>query len=337
MMRRNHMPSVLLFFALTVVACAQVTGPIMGYLPDGGTLRTMSGIPPAGSVGTAITPRGAFSRIEVSPDQTQALGIAADTGALMLYTIGSGASVAVQGVASAPDRIVFSPSGTAAGLWNSSTRHFQLLNSVSATPAIHDIDFSFTLSDPTSVAVSDDGQWMAAAWPFSLYAVGPSGYVILLPVSGAAEAVCFFHGRNDVAAITANQVILVTDIAGAVAPNVIWSKPDDPPPADPATTPPVQVAVGLATSFDNRYLSVAGNLGALSTFDLAAGTSVGLNCVCSPASLYGMGGSLFRLTRLVDGVVKVFDASTNENWFVPLAALDPTASPMAAGPEGSQQ
>jgi hypothetical protein len=319
-MRRNHMPSILLFFTLTIVACAQVQGPIMGYLPDKGALRILNGIPGAGSVGVGITPGGAFSRIEVSPDQTQALAVAADTGAVMLYTISLGASVAVQGVASAPDRIVFSPSGTAAGLWFSSTRHFQLLDRLSGSPAVNDIDFSFTGSDPASLAVSDDGQWMVGSWPFSTYAVGPSGNATVLPVSGAAEAVCFFHRRNDVAAITPNQVILITDIAGAVAPNVIWSKPDDPPPADPATAPPVELAMGLAMSFDNRYLSVAGNLGSLSTFDLAAGASVGLNCACLPASLYGMGGSLFRLTSLVDGVVKVFDAATNEVWFVPLAA-----------------
>lgn len=313
---------VLLAFA--GAAWAQVQGPVMGYLPDSGVMRTMSGIPAAGSVGVAITPGGTFSRIEVSPDQTLALAVAADTGAVMLYAISSGTSVAVQGVASSPDRIVFSPSGTAAGLWNSSTRHFQLLDRLSATPAINDINFSFTESDPTSLAVSDDGLWMVGAWPFSTYAVGPSGYAIVLPVGGAAEVVCFFHGRNDVAAITSSQVTLITDIAGAATPNVIWSKPNNPPPADPATAPPVQVAVGLATSFDNRYLSVAGNLGALSTFDLTAGTSVGLNCACAPASLYGMGGALFRLTSLTDGVVKVFDASTNEDWFVPLATPAPS-------------
>jgi len=319
------------FLALAGAAAAQVQGPVMGYLPDGGTLRTMSGIPAAGSVGAAMTAGGAFSGIEVSPDQTQALAIAAGSGTVMLYTIGSGGSVAVQGVASAPDRIIFSPSGTAAGLWFSSTRHFQLLNSLSASPAVQDIDFSFTGSDPTSLAVSDDGQWMVGAWPFSTYAVGPSGSAIVLPVSGAAEAVCFFHRRNDVAAITSHQVILITDIAGAVAPNVIWSKPNDPPPTDPAKAPPVEVAVGFATSFDNRYLSIAGNLGALSTFDLTAGTSVGLNCACSPAGLYGMGGSLFRLTSLTDGVVKVFDASTNEVWFVPLATPPATASAANGG------
>jgi hypothetical protein len=303
----------------------------MGYLPDGGGLRTISGIPAAGSVGAAITPGGVFSRIEVSPDQTQALAVAAGTGVVMLYTISSGASVAVQGAAPTPDRIVFSPSGTAAGLWFSSTRHFQLLSRLSPSPVVKDIDFSFTGSDPTALAVSDDGQWMVGAWPFSLYADGPSGYVTVLPVSGAAEAVCFFHGRNDVAAITANQVVLITDIAGAVAPNVIWSKPDDPPPVDPAAPAPVELAVALATSFDNRYLSVAGNLGSLSTFDLTAGTSIGLNCACSPAGLYGMGGALFRATSLTDGVVKVFDASSNEVWFVPVAVPPPSIDSAANG------
>jgi hypothetical protein len=331
-MRQKSVLRGVFFFAVAIAAYAQVQGPVMGYLPDGGSLRTISGIPAAGSVGAAITPAGAFSLIQVSPDQSQALAVAAGTGAVMLYTISSGASVAVQGVASAPDRIIFSPSGTAAGLWFSSTRHFQLLNSLSATPAVNDIDFAFTESDPASLAVSDDGQWVVGAWPFSTYAVGPSGNAIVLPVSGAAEAVSFFHQKNDVAAITPNQVILINDIAGAVSSNVIWSKPDDPPPADPATAPPVEVAVGFALSFDNRYLSVAGNLGALSTFDLTAGTSVGVNCACSPAGLYGMGGSLFRLTSLTGGVVKVFDASTNEVWFVPLA-ISTSASAAVGGPQ----
>ena len=119
----------------------------------------------------------------------------------------------------------------------------------------------------------------------------------------------------------------------AVARNLISSKPDDAPPADPATTPPLEVAVGLATSFDNRYLSVAGNLGSLSTFDLTAGTSIGVNCACSPTSLYGMGESLFRLTSLSDGDVKVFDAASNEVWFVPLAmpAMPPAIAAAANG------
>ncbi len=331
MIRRYGVLRASFFLVLAGAACAQVQGPVIGYLPDAGGLRTMTGIPAAGSVGGAITADGVFSHIEVSPNQTQALAVTAGTGAVMLYTIGSGASVAVQGVASAPDRIIFSPSGTAAGLWFSKSRHFQLLTTLSASPFVREIDFSFTGSDPTALAVSDDGQWTTGAWPFSSYAVGPDYIAKVLPVSGAAEAVSFFHGRNDVAVITPSQVVLIADIAGAMTPNVIWSRPDDPPPAGPAAAPPVEVAVGFATSFDNRYLSVAGNLGSLSTFDLTAGSSVGRNCACSPANLYGMGGSLFRVTGLTDGVVKVFDASINEVWFVPLAAGPPIAASAANG------
>jgi hypothetical protein len=335
-MRRRYVIPQAAIFVLAGAAQAQVGAPVIGYVPDGGTVRTMSGIPAAGSIGAPMNAGGVFSRIEVSPDQTRALAVTADTGAVVLYTIANGTSVALQGVASAPDRIIFSPSGTAAGLWYSNTRHFQLLNTLSTTPIVNDMDFSFTGSDPTALAVSDDGQWMVGAWPFSLYTIGPSHNAQVLPVSSAAEAVCFFHGRNDVAAITASQVILITDIAGAMTPNVLWSKPDDPPPPDPATAPPVQVAVGLATSFDNRYLSVAGNLGALSTFDLNAATSVGLNCDCLPASLYGLGGPLFRVTSLTDGVVKVFDASTNEIWFVPLAAEAMPSATASADNGGAQ-
>ena len=142
-------------------------------------------------------------------------------------------------------------------------------------------------------------------------AVGASA----LPVAGPAEALCFFHGRADVAVITASQVVIISDIGGGVVPNVIYAKPND-----PANTAPVEVAVGFAVSFDNRYLSVAGNLGWLGTFDLTAGSTAGGNCNCTPSGLAGMGGSLFRVTGVNEGALKVFDASTNDVWFVPLAA-----------------
>jgi hypothetical protein len=331
-MRRNDMPCTLIFFAVTVAACAQVRGPFMGYLPEDGALRPIYGIPAAGSVGDPLAIDRALSRIEVSPDQTRALALAADTGALTLLAPGTGSTADVQGAASGADRIVFSPSGTAAALWFSAAQRIQVVSGLSATPSVRDLDASFLGADPAGFAVSDDGQWVAGAWSSSVYAFGPDGHMSVLPVEGPAEALCFFHGRADVAVITATQVVIVADIAGAAVPNVIWSKPDEPPPADPTTAPPVEVAVGFAVSFDNNRLSIAGSLGHLFTFDLTAGISFGGDCACSPTGLFGMGGSLFRLTGLKDGAVKVFDASTNEVWFVPLAA--PAA---ASATEGGQQ
>ena len=315
----------LVFLALTGAACAQVRGPVMGYLPDNGALRTLYGIPASGWVGDAVTPDRALSLIEMSPDQSRALAIAADTGALMLLTPATGVTAHVNGAASGADRIVFSPSGTAAALWFSANDHIQVISGLAAVPSVRDVDASFLGGAPTGLAVSDDGQWVAGAWSSNVYAFGPAGGASALPVAGPAEALCFFHGRADVAVITASQVVIVSDIGGAVVPNVIYNKPND-----PANTAPVEVAVGFAVSFDNRYLSIAGNLGALATFDLTAGSSAGGNCNCTPSGLAGMGGSLYRLTGVNDGALKVFDASSNDVWFVPLAA-PVTASASAGG------
>jgi hypothetical protein len=310
---------------LAVGASAQVRGPVMGYLPDNGALRTLYGIPAAGWVGDPIAPDRALSLIEMSPDQSLALAIAADTGALMLLTSATGVTAHVNGAASGADRIVFSPSGTVAALWFSASGHIQIVSGFAAAPTVRDIDASFLGGDPAGLAVSDDGQWVAGAWSSNVYALGPAGGAAALPVAGPAEALCFFHGREDVAVITATQTVIVSDIGGAVVPNVIYNKSNDTP-----DTAPVQVAVGLTVSFDNRYLALAGNLGWLGTFDLTAGSSTGGDCNCTPSGLAGMGGSLFRVTGVNDGALKVYQASSNDVWFVPLAA-PATASATAGG------
>lgn len=324
-MRRTNLLRIVIFGALAMGASAQVRGPVMGYLPENGALRTLYGIPAAGWVGAAVTPDRALSLIEMSPDQSRALAIAADTGALMLLTPATGVTAHVNGAASGADRIVFSPSGTAAALWFSANDHIQVVNGLASAPTVRDIDASFLGGDPAGLAVSDDGQWVAGAWSSNVYSFGPAGGAAALPVAGPAEALCFFHGRADVAVITASQVVIVTDIGGAVVPSVIYTKPDD-----SANGAPVEVAVGFAVSFDNRYLSITGSLGALATFDLTAGSSAGANCNCTPSGLEGMGGSVFRLTGVNDGALKVYDASTNDVWFVPLEAPI-TASATAGG------
>ena len=72
-MQRTNLLPIVIFGALAVGASAQVSGPVMGYLPDNGTLRTLFGIPASGWVGDAVTPDRALSLIEMSPDQSRAL------------------------------------------------------------------------------------------------------------------------------------------------------------------------------------------------------------------------------------------------------------------------
>ena len=135
----------------------------------------------------------------------------------------------------------------------------------------------------------------------------------VLPVTGVAHAVSFFHSSTNVAIVTANQVVTISDIGGGAVPKVLWTNPDD------TVDSGSQFAVGVGASSDNSRLTVAANTGALFTFDVATGEGKAADCGCAPTSLAGLGGSLFRLTGANAGALKVFDAATNEIWMVPLA------------------
>jgi len=292
----------------------------MGYLPDGNSLRTIHGIPAAGSVGDALSAGRKLTQVEVSPNQTLALATASDTGELLVLTPSADGSAVgsapVGGAAAGANRVVFSPSGNTAALWFSYTGHIQILQGLglSSVPAVRDLDASFAGGDPAAFAVSDDGLWAVGAWSSKVYAFGPNSQVNMLPVDGAAQALTFFHSKTDVAVFTPTQVATFTDIAGSAAPTVLWSQSAE---AAAATNP---IAVGLAVSFDNAHLTIAGNTGALFTFDLATGAAVAADCACVPTGLVGLGGSLYRLNGANAGAVKVFDAATNDVWFVPLSA-----------------
>jgi hypothetical protein len=52
--------------------------------------------------------------------------------------------------------------------------------------------------------------------------------------------------------------------------------------------------------------------------DLSSGVVASVDCACAPEGLFAMGGSVFRLTGLNPGALKLFDASTGDVWFTPL-------------------
>jgi len=312
----SFMTRAIILFALAGAAFGQVGGPVLGYLPEGSSVRKIHGIAASGIVESAQSVGRDVSLMVFSPNQTLALATAADSGELLILT-DSGSSfqtVSVNGAAAGASKIVFSPNGTAAALWYTTSGHIQVVTGLSGAPAVRDINASFLQADPATLAVSDDGSWVLGSWGAQVNAFGPDGSLRVMPVDGVAEALCFFHSTTNAAVLTANQVVTIADVGGAATPNVIWNKP-----ADNGGNAPVQVAVGLAASFDNNYLSVAGNLGGLYTFNMLTGAQLGGDCACNPNGLSALGGSLFRLTGAKDGTLKLFDASTNEILFVPLA------------------
>jgi hypothetical protein len=315
-MRINVMLRTALFCALASAAWGQLSVPVLGYLPEGDSIRTIYGLPAAGAVGAPLNTGRALTLSVASPSQNFALGVAADTGELLLLipsTDGSATAVSsVSGAAAGASSVVLSPDGSAAASWFSSTGHIQVVNGLPNSAAVRDIDASFLGAAPTALAVSDDGQWVAGAWTQGLYVFGPMSQVTVLPVDAPATALSFFHRRADIALATATQTITITDIGGSAVSTVVWSIPD--------TGAPAGSLLGIGVSFDNNTLVMAWDSGALLTTNLAAGTSAGADCACAPAGIFGLGGSVFRLTGLNAGALKVFDSATGDVWFVPLAA-----------------
>ena len=309
------------FLTISGAAYAQLSGPVMGYLPDGSSLRAINGIPAASSVGPAVSGNRNLAQIQVAPGQALALATADDNGQLVVATLDANGQTLqltpVSGAAAGANTIVFSPNGSAAATWVSSTGHLQILtgltSTASTTVAVQDIDAAFAGGEPTAIAVSDDGQWAIGSFGGNNYAFGPGSQVITLPVSGYAEAINFFHGKSDAAIMTGTQVVTIADIGGAAATTVLWSLPADAPRNQP-------VAVGIAASADNAKLTIAADSGALFTFDMATGAGTPADCDCKPSGLSGVGGSVFRLNGVSAGVLKLFDAASNSVWFVPLGA-----------------
>src|SRR5207247_1882624 len=112
-------------------AWAQIGAPSLGFLPDSGRLRPVYGIPSAamiaGPLDTGPLDTGhRFVDLAVAPRQDYALAIEAESREVFLLQPGLGVSK-IAGVDANPARLVFSPGGSAAALWSSSTNRTQIL------------------------------------------------------------------------------------------------------------------------------------------------------------------------------------------------------------------
>jgi hypothetical protein len=289
-------------------AFAQIAAPVLGYLPDGGRLRPVYGIPATAVVGPAVDIGRDLDRVAVSPRQNYVLATAAGNGEALLITPGVSV-VHLEGAAPGADRIVMSPHGSAAALWFPVTSHLQIVSGLPLSPSVLDIDTTFRGAPPDALAVSDDGQWVAGAWPDGVYVLGAAGQVNRLPVDAGTMALAFFHGRPDLAVATPTAILTIAGVGGSAVPAVVYNG---------SASPLSPVAIAL--SFDNLRLAAADRGGALLTVDLSTGAAAALDCSCSPEGLFPMGGSVFRLTGLGPGALKLFEAATGDVLFAPLAA-----------------
>ena len=298
------------FFGTAMAAWAQVGAPQLGWVPDGGAIRPVHGIPSAAAVGAAI-PAEDFSQIAASPAGNYVLVSASQTGLVSVYTPERGL-ISLDGARVAPDRMVLSPRGSAAALWfssiNSSINMVQLVTGLPDAPSIRQVDLSFLGSAPDALALSDDGAWLAGAGSSGVYADGPNGEVNRLPIEDRIAALAFFPGTYNLAAAGASGLEMVTGVGGFAVVTSVLASPD-------SSLQPVAVVAAPG----NQTLLLADRSGSVIAVDIASGAAVTYDCGCQPEGLFGMGSSAFRLTGLESGAFKLFDAAHGEILFAPVA------------------
>jgi hypothetical protein len=296
---------------LAGTAMAQVGAPMLGYLPDQGTIRAMNGIPASASIGPLLVAQQAYTQIAVSSSGSFALATAS-TGEVVVLTVGADGmtleTATVQGAAAG--NLQLSPNGSSAVVLNGGT--LEVIGGLPASPAVASFTDVSYLGAASALSVSDDGQWVAGVFGGAVYAIGSGGQVVTLPAPAGVVASAFFHGTEDLAVTTAVQIVEISNISsGTPTTTNIYGSADTPIPA--------QSPIALALTSDNAWVLLVEPDGGIGQVQLAGGAVTVAHCGCTPEGLTGLGGTLFRVSTLANGSVKVYDARSGDMWFVPLA------------------
>jgi hypothetical protein len=300
----------LLFAAFAGLAGAQsgtFNGPVAGYVFDSGThsLRPVLGIPGAATIGTPIDVGYSLTAAYVAPQQDSFFGIASD-GSTHWFAIAAGAVTekSIPGAMQTPERVVFSPSGTAAALY--SNGQAQIITGLRGSPVVGG-NLSLGSTDPRrgrrgapAMAVSDDGSYLLAALSSGIQLAGQNGVVRPVIQTGADAVMAFAPGGHDAAiAARGTGAVLIKDVPGAATQQPLAGD-----------GPSFNAPVGIAFSGDGSHVFVASaSQKSAMAFDLSGNRS-DMTCSCSPAELTPMGSS-FRLNELTTDPLWLVDAGTS--------------------------
>jgi hypothetical protein len=299
-----------------------LSGPVAGFVFDGPgrVLRPIQGVPGASLLGDPVGFGIDVAAVYVAPRQDSAIVVGTDQ-SLHLFLLNGGAptEVSLGGITGAPDRAVFSPSGTAVALISPGAARILtgLPNAPTLTGSVKVEGQSFqgttgahhSFSWSPSLALSDDGTYVLTVAQGSVRLLSIQGQDRSLIAAQAGALVAFAAGGHDAAVMDSVTGLTVIRDASGTAGTQVLAAPDEGL-AGPA---------GLAFSQDKQTLYVASATAkSVAAFNLAAASRTAIPCACTPSTLAPM-GNLFRLTELTTGPLWLLDgtASTPRTVFVP--------------------
>lgn len=289
-----------------------VAAPAMGYAFDANAaaIRPLRGIPGASLLGDPLDPGFAISLAAISPRQNFALAVSSTDSRLRLVPLSGGNAGSLPDSAlTAPDRIFFSPSGSAALLLQNG--RLQALSGLPDHAAVREIDLSSLTATPSAVAVSDDGALVALAGEGSAWAVDAGGSSFQLALPGVTAALSFGINSHDLIAVSGTGDVHVVRHPGSDSDYRLIHAADE------------QTAGAIAARFSadgaRAFLVSADGTAAAITVDTGAVATI--SCGCRATSLDPLNSrDLFRLTSAGQSVLMLFDGSGDAGpkvWFVP--------------------
>ncbi|HEV2446363.1 MAG TPA: hypothetical protein VGS58_10590, partial [Candidatus Sulfopaludibacter sp.] len=188
---------------------------------------------------------------------------------LVRFGGGDGTPVNMDGAIEAPPRVIFSPSGSAAVLYDPGSGRLQILNGLPDSPSARDLPPAGDTLD--TVAVSDDGSILLAAggtlrWLDTDLNMAP------VPLSGEMAALSFRRGSHDYLAVSRQGDVYLAsnDLAN---PQIRLVRAADTQTAE---------AVAVRFSPDGSSALLATRAGTLAILDLGSGSVATLSCQCAP-------------------------------------------------------
>lgn len=280
--------------------------PSLGYVYDSGAgaLFPVRGVPGAALVDGPVDPGFRIANAAVSPTHKYSLAVSAEDGVLRLIHLDAAPSpIAIDGAVSWPDRIVFSPSGSAALLYAVHSGRLQVLTGLPDSPAVRDLDFERA---PDALAIADDGATVLLSAADELWVFYGGDARRELPISASVAA--FRRASRDAVAVSRTGDVYVLTEGGEV-----WRQIQ-------AGNTETEGPVAVRLSPDGAMALVGTATGTVSVFHLDTGESKELKCNCVPAGIEPLnGGLLFLLTGDSDRPLWMLDASRKSPrlWFVP--------------------
>ncbi len=197
----------------------QLAGPpILGYVVDSGgqQLESIAGKSNAPKIGDSVLLPDNTKRVYLPPRQLFAL-VEKDTGeAMQVWTLSAAGTMAeagrdISGVMAHPDLVVFSPRGSAAVLYSQANASVQVIANLPAQPVVKRQVSISGAGMPSAMAVSDDGNFLAAAFADGrMLSASDGGAWNSLPMSVTPNAWAFVPNTHDlvISDVTRKMIVL---------------------------------------------------------------------------------------------------------------------------------